>query len=757
MKNIYLFFLQSLSIGIFAQSPLIQWQATYGGANYDVCNTIRQTSDGGYILAGNSRSTNSGSKIEERIGSDDIWIIKIDSLGNEEWQNTIGGTDLDNVNTIEQTFDSGFILCGQSRSGISVDKTEANFGDADYWILKLDTIGNIVWQKTLGGTGADEAFDIKQTSDGGYIVGGTSNSDISATKTSASINEDVWILKLDSIGSVIWQKTIFGNKTDEFASVQLTSDGGYILGVTSNSNIAYDKTENAQGVSSDYWILKLDSVGNIEWQNSIGGFAIDVIKKVIPTSQNKYLAVGYSFSKDNGEKTEANFGPLTTYPDYWIINLDSIGNILWQKTIGGESYDYLHNATETAAGDFLIAGYSGSLASGLKSENTIGPGDYWLVKISDSGELLWENTIQANAGDGLFCVINTSDNGFALAGKSYSTIGYDKTAVNYGDADYWIIKYPSENCTQNIYYADKDSDNYGDAVDTIMSCIPVLGYVADASDCNDSVSTIHPYAEEFCNSIDDNCDGEVEEPLSFIADIYPGGEIDVCRGETVTLTSNGGAGDSYIWYKNGMVIPSATGSTYLAKKTGTYSVSISDSICNMTYNSDSTKVHSFPLPSATITPLSSTDICTLGSVILQASTGSGYQYKWFRNNIEITGEISSTYTATEPGNYKVLVVSSHDCTKYSAITHVSSSCRSSEFSDGDVQIIPNPVSDNCYINFDTDELKEIIILNSIGEIVFDSFLYSDQLFLDMSNYSAGIYFLKIEIHNQTIMKKIIKQ
>ena len=211
--------------------------------------------------------------------------FKIDASGNIQWQNTIGGSGDDYGLTTKPTSDGGYIVLGASDSNISGDKTENSRGGLDYWILKLDSSGNITWQHTYGGAQPDfEAFG-EQTSDGGYIVGGYSDSNISGDKTDPSNGQrDFWILKLDSNGDIVWQNSIGGSMVDEVLMTSQTTDGGYIIGGFSNSPASGDKSENSAGMR-DYWIVKLNSSGNVQWENTIGGNDNDLVRGCYPDNR----------------------------------------------------------------------------------------------------------------------------------------------------------------------------------------------------------------------------------------------------------------------------------------------------------------------------------------------------------------------------------------------------------------------------------------------------------------------------------------
>lgn len=206
-----------------------------------------------------------------------------------EWQNDIGTSGNEYLKTFQQTSDGGYIVGGYSDSGPSMDKSESPMaiGYFDYWILKLDASGTIVWDNTIGGSRTDIMQTIQETSDGGFIIGGYSNSGISGDKTqenwdiTSPYTYDFWVIKIDSLGNIEWDKTIGGAKDDFLYSVNQTSDKGYILGGDSYSGISGDKNEPTTFNSDnygDYWAVKLDSIGNIEWENTVGGYGTDHIR-----------------------------------------------------------------------------------------------------------------------------------------------------------------------------------------------------------------------------------------------------------------------------------------------------------------------------------------------------------------------------------------------------------------------------------------------------------------------------------------------
>ncbi|MBK9399664.1 MAG: T9SS C-terminal target domain-containing protein [Bacteroidetes bacterium] len=421
-----------------AFSQEIEWQNTIGGNGYDELYSLQQTTDGGYILGGSSSSDISGDKTELCIGTgSDYWIVKIDSLGSILWQNAIGGYLNDVLVSIQQTSDGGFILGGYSQSDVSGDKTENCLGLESYWIVKTDSVGNIQWQNTIGGNGYDKLCSIQQTTDGGFILGGSSTSDISGDKTENNLGSlyDFWIVKTDSLGQILWQNTIGGINNDFLISIKETTDGGFILGGSSNSNISGDKTENCLG-DEDYWIVKTDSLGNIQWQNTIGGSQRDVMLNIQQTFDSGYIVVGRSNSTISGDKIENCYGDW----DYWIIKTDSTGNIQWQNTIGGSSFDNLSSIKQTVDGGYILGGWSSSSISGNKTENCLGLVDNWVVKIDFLGNILWQNTIGGSSDDYLNTINLTANGDYILGGYSNSNKSEDKDENSLGSSDYWIVK-----------------------------------------------------------------------------------------------------------------------------------------------------------------------------------------------------------------------------------------------------------------------------------------------------------------------------
>jgi len=285
----------------------ISWKKCLGGTLHDSGNSIEQTTDGGFIVAGFSYSDDGD--VTENHGNRDFWIAKLDSSGILDWQKSLGGSDNDEAMSIEQTTDGGYIVAGFSKS-IDGDLT-ANHGLEDYWITKLDSTGLIEWQKSYGGSGDENANFIQQTTDGGFIVAGFSESDDGDVLLNHG-SFDFWILKLHPSGSIEWQRALGGSDNDKAFSVQQSTDGGFIV-VGHSYSLDGDVTGNHS--SQDFWIVKLDSSGGFEWQKSLGGSDNDYAKSVEQTSDGGYIIAGVSSS--NNWDVSGNHGNK----DYWLVKL----------------------------------------------------------------------------------------------------------------------------------------------------------------------------------------------------------------------------------------------------------------------------------------------------------------------------------------------------------------------------------------------------------------------------------------------------
>ncbi len=341
-------FLQCASI--VAQTPTIKWQKCAGGSSDDVTPTMSFTADGGYIMAGYTLS-NDGD-VTTAYGSNDYWVVKFAADGTLQWQKSLGGNSEDRANSIRQTSDGGYIVAGYTYSD-NIDVSD-NHGGSDCWIVKLDASGNLIWQHCYGGSGEDAAYSIQETTDGGYVFAAytlSNDGDVSGIHGGG----DFWIVKLDNNGALEWQEALGGTNLDIPSSVIQTSDGGYIAaGYTYSNNLDVSGNHG----SYDYWVVKLDSNGDLEWQHCYGGSDIDAVLgngAIKQTLDGGYIIVGVATSQ-NGDVTGNHGGN-----DYWVIKITSVGTLEWQLSLGGVSDDQAFAIQQAIDGGYIIAGSTSSI------------------------------------------------------------------------------------------------------------------------------------------------------------------------------------------------------------------------------------------------------------------------------------------------------------------------------------------------------------------------------------------------------------
>ena len=356
-----------------AQDPAFNgptWANAYQGSGIDQFTSVQQTSDGGYIVAGRTSSFSSSLTIIN------FWVLKLDSSGSVSWQKVYSGS-FSYANSIEQTSDGGYVVAGVTAlPGVS----------RAVWVLKLDSSGGILWQNAYqrpGGFGEEVANSVQETSDGGYIVAG-------ATAVNG-LGENFWVLKLDSSGNIQWQNTYGApfNEDDVANSVQETSDGGYVV-----AGFMHSLPFNCP-CPTRAWIIKLDPTGNPVWQNTYGGLSIDdEANSVQQTSDNGYIVAG------------------STRPDFWVFKLDLSGNILWQRIYRGPRGGAATSLQQTSDGGYVVAGITFSF--GLPS------GGAWLLNLDSFGNVMWQNTYSGpdiiSGAPPTFSVDRTFDGGYVLAG-----------------------------------------------------------------------------------------------------------------------------------------------------------------------------------------------------------------------------------------------------------------------------------------------------------------------------------------------------
>jgi hypothetical protein len=411
----------------YSQVSII-WEKSYGGTRSDVANSILATSDGGYIIAGSSQSSDGDVSINK--GNYDYWIVKIDSVGNIEWEKSYGGSEADMAQSIVETDDNSYIIAGSTSSHHSGDVTgnpSITYMDS-YWIVKLDFYGNRVWRKCFGGSVYDQAFGIIKDKHGDFVIAGTSSS------TNGNVTDhygfaDIWLVKINTLGNIIWTKSYGGTSVEQARAIANTNNGYIITG--SSSVVNGDVTTNYG--NSDVWVVRTDFDGNIIWQKSYGGSEREIAYSITSDNKGNFFIAG---------TTKSNDGMITEYfgdTDFWIIKIDSLGELLWQKTIGGPSTEHPYSICVTDDGGCIAVGYT-SVYSNFIVQNK----NYLIVKLDKDGSVCWTDTLGGSDYDVATSIINLGNHHFLVAGYSSSNDG-DVSGHHPSSCgslpDYWIVKF----------------------------------------------------------------------------------------------------------------------------------------------------------------------------------------------------------------------------------------------------------------------------------------------------------------------------
>lgn len=345
------------------------WDRLYGWEVWrESVADLVQATDGGYIMAGYT---------EYGAGIWDLLLIKVDSMGNEQWNKTYGGADSEHAEAIIQTGDGGYAIAG--------DTHNYGAGDSDFWLVRTDSSGNALWNKTYGGLIGDVATDLVQTVDGGYAL-------VGRTLSFGAGGWDFRLVKTDPDGTIEWSRTYGGIDDDLPWALVQTSDGGYAMSGDTNSTGAGNW---------DYWLVKTDALGNMEWNKTYGGTGSDVAwAGLVQTVDGGYAIGGDTHSYGAG------------LSDFWLVKADANGNEQWNKTYGGVSWDPARDICCTSDGGYAMTGHTYNFGAGIY--------DLWIVKTDANGDMMWDRRYGGTEPDSGEALIQSSDGGYAIAGYTDS-------------------------------------------------------------------------------------------------------------------------------------------------------------------------------------------------------------------------------------------------------------------------------------------------------------------------------------------------
>ncbi len=371
------FLLLSLASPLTAQTT---FQRTYGGVESDYGYSVAQTTDGGYVIAGDTKSFGAGDY--------DAWLIKTDASGDTLWTRTFGGTDNDYGRSVSQTADGGYVITGYTES--------FGAGDKDAWLIKTDMDGDTIWTRTYGDSSYDTGWSVAQTADSGYVITGE-------TYSFGAGYGDVWLIKTDADGNAVWTRTFGGTGCDRGYSVAQTLDGGYVIA---------GYTYSFGAGLTDVWLIKTDALGDTIWTRTFGGTLDDNGRSVAQTTDGGYVIAGYTRSFGAGGN------------DVWLVKTDASGDTMWTRAWGGTDTDRGHSVAQTADGGYIITGWTWSFGAGID--------DVWLIKTDAWGDTIWTRTYGGTYWDVGYSVAQTTDGGYVIAG--------DTRSFGAGQEDVWLIK-----------------------------------------------------------------------------------------------------------------------------------------------------------------------------------------------------------------------------------------------------------------------------------------------------------------------------
>ncbi|WP_066834233.1 T9SS type A sorting domain-containing protein [Rufibacter ruber] len=295
------------------------WDRRFGGSNVDQLTSMVAASDGGFLLGGHSRSLSGGDKTEAPRGEADFWAVRIDASGNKVWDRRFGGNLYEALTSVVATQDGGFLLGGYLLPGSGGDISESPKGGNDFWAVRIDAAGNKVWDRRLGGSGQDELTAMLATQDGGFLLGGHTRSgkDGDVTETLRG-GADFWVVKVDAAGSKLWDRRYGGKGYDFIFSMESTQDGGFLLGGHSDSGADGDKTEESRG-GIDFWVVRINADGHKLWDKRYGGSGDDLLFSVAGTQDSGFLLGGELRTGLGGDISETSRGGQ----DYWALRIKS--------------------------------------------------------------------------------------------------------------------------------------------------------------------------------------------------------------------------------------------------------------------------------------------------------------------------------------------------------------------------------------------------------------------------------------------------
>ncbi|MBP6731060.1 MAG: T9SS type A sorting domain-containing protein [Chitinophagales bacterium] len=423
-NNLLLFLFLCLNYFAGAQAPALQWKKCLGGTGTEYAECVIPTTDGGYAIAGWSSSSNGD--VAANYGNYDFWVIKTNNAGTITWQKNYGGSKEDRAKSIIQMADGGYAVVGYSTSSDS-DVT-VNNGGYDIWVIKINSTGTLLWQKSLGGSGDDFGFTVLEDAGGAVVVGGESQStdgDISPATEGCC---DSWVVKLNAAGNtIVWQNRFGGTGGERAKKIIKNAQGDFIVYGIANS--ADGDTANMY-LSGEYMLLKINSAGVSTAFRFWGGSSIEEAADMIPTSDGGYAMIGTTYSNDY------DVSGTHAWQEWWVVKVNASFQLQWQKVLGGYGYDYGMSIAQSPDGNLVVGGYSKSYDEDFN--NNKGLNDIWLAKLGNNGSIIWKKNYGGSGEDFLYSLNVANDGTVTFVGATNSSDG--DVSGNHGGGDVWLTK-----------------------------------------------------------------------------------------------------------------------------------------------------------------------------------------------------------------------------------------------------------------------------------------------------------------------------
>lgn len=426
------------SLNSISQEPALLWERAYGGTQDEELNSLIKLSNGNFLVGASTESHN-GDIQSGNFQSMDIWVYEISPSGEIIWEKTYGGSDSDYCYSVLQDTDSTFMVAGMTSSSDGDINSEFK-GERDLWFFRINQENDIIWEKTMGGSKLEEGSVLIKANDGEILVGANTNSSDGDVEYPNKGNYDYWVFKYDSAGEIKWQKTYGGSGRDVLYDLCCSPDSGYLLCGYTRSNDGDIQSGNEGDY--DIWLVKIDNEGNLLWERTYGGSSYDAPRQVLPLTDG-YLIAGYTDS-DNVDIQSGNHGQR----DVWVLKIDKDGKLLWEKTYGGLGIDYLNSAVQAENGEFIL-GCTSESDDGDHSYPNYGELDIWVVGINSSGDITFDKKSGGSELDVCTAVVVNDLNSLMIGGYTFSN-NLDIQSGNHGGKDNWIFQLQLDGVIDNL-------------------------------------------------------------------------------------------------------------------------------------------------------------------------------------------------------------------------------------------------------------------------------------------------------------------